>query len=348
MWNGFVGQTIASTSRTQRTIGQIFMFLCLAIVLYSSRTIINLVRGPTQIGEERLASLSNPVLNFWNFVTVDGSETITTGIESIQRSTRNGVVESEKVTGEYMAMAVGKHLLVVKAKPAEKAKKYTGTIVALPVDVKKRIFSDAKDAPEELEAATIPVMLDASKNYADDDFWSGLSVAVLFALLAIWLFYLYKRRTDSPEKHPLAKAISQYGPLYSLVPQIDAEVNAGSAYLLGVKMTDNWLISCTITKSNVMRRDEVVWAYKKKTKHSVNLIPTGTSYSTVLRDSRGKAFEVSASTEQQTEGFLSGIVNRTPWVVVGFDKDLEKLYMKNVAEFSALVVQRKATMASRT
>jgi hypothetical protein len=158
------------------------------------------------------------------------------------------------------------------------------------------------------------------------------------------LFYLYKKRTDSPEKHPLAKAIAQYGPIYSLVPQIDAEVAAGSAYLLGVRMTDNWLISCTITKSTVMRRDEIVWAYKKRTKHSVNFIPTGTTYSSVLRDSRGKAFEISGSNEQQVEGFLDGVLKQTPWVVVGFDKEINKLYTKNLTEFSSLVAKRRATL----
>jgi hypothetical protein len=341
MWNGFIGQTIASTSRTLRTLGKILMFIVLAILVYSSRKIINLAVGPAKLDERQLTALTSPSLR--DYATVEGRDTDTTGVEAIQRSTRNGVVESEKVTGEYMMTVVGKHLLVVKAKPHEKAGVYTGAVVTLPPDLKTRIFSGAKDA-DEIEAATFPVILDASKEYADDDFWSGIGGAVLLGLIALRLFYLYKKRTDSPEKHPLAKAIAQYGPIYSLVPQIDAEVAAGSAYLLGVRMTDNWLISCTITKSTVMRRDEIVWAYKKRTKHSVNFIPTGTTYSSVLRDSRGKAFEISGSNEQQVEGFLDGVLKQTPWVVVGFDKEINKLYTKNLTEFSSLVAKRRATL----
>jgi len=346
MWDGFVGQTIASTSRTLRTIGKIFAVLALAIVLYSSKTIINLASGPAQFGEEQLTSASNFELKLRNYVTVRGGATDTTGIESIQQSTRNGMVESEKVIGEYMVMPVGRHLLIVKAKPKEKADLYTGTVVPLPADLKRRIFFNAQDSAE-LEAVTFSVMLDASKEYANDDFWSGLSVALLFILLATWLYYLSKRRIDSPEKHPLARAIAQYGALYSLVPQIDAEVKAGSAYMLGVRMTDNWFVSCTVTNSTVMRRDEVLWAYKKRTKHSVNFVPTGSSYSSVLRDSRGKAFEISASTEEQSDGFLNAIVSRTPWIIVGYDKKLEKLYKKSRAEFLALVAQRKDSAGGR-
>lgn len=344
MWAGFIGQTIASTSRTLRTIGKILGLLALAIILYTSKTITNLAVGPAHFDEGQLVALSNSNLKLRDYVTVNGKDTDTTGIESIQQSTRNGVVESEKVTAEYMMMIVGKHLLVVKAKPEQKVEVYTGRIVALPDGLKKRLYSGVQDA-REIEAATFPVMLDESKDYADDDFWSGITVALLFVVGAMWLFYLYRRRTDSPEKHPLAKMISKYGPIFSLVPQIDAEVAAGSSYLLGVKMTENWLISCTVTKSIVMRRDEVLWAYKKRTRHSVNLIPTGTSYCAVLRDSRGKAFEISASNEQQTEDFLTTIACRTPWVIVGYDKKLEKLYKKSRPEFSAMVAQRKAALA---
>jgi len=344
MWEGFIGQTIASTSRTLRTIGKMLAILALAIILYTSKTITNLAAGPAHFGEDQLVALSNSNLKLRDYITVKGRDTDTTGIESIQQSTRNGVVESEKVTAEYMMMIVGRHLLVVKAKPKEKADAYLGKIVALPDDLKKRIFSGLQNS-KQIEEATFPVMLDASKEYADNDFWSGITVALLFVAGAMWLFYLYRKRTDSPEKHPLARMISRYGPIFRLVPQIDAEVAAGSSYLLGVRMTENWLISCTVTKSIVMRRDELLWVYKKRTKHSVNLIPTGTSYSAVLRDSRGKTFEISASNEEQTEGFLSTLACRTPWVIVGYDKKLEKLYKKNRVEFSAMVSQRKAALA---
>jgi hypothetical protein len=345
MWEGFVGQTIASTSKTLRTIGKILAFLALAILLYRSKTIINLAAGPAHFGEDQLVTLSNSNARLRNYITVRGRDTDTTGIESIQKSTRNGVVESERVTAEYMVMIVGKHLLVVKAKPKEQADSYLGRIVALPDDLKKRLFSGLQDS-RSIEEATFPVMLDASEEYADSDFWSSVTVALLFVIGAMWLFYLYKKRTDSPETHPLERMISKYGPIFSLVPQIDAEVAAGSSYLLGVRMTENWLISCTVAKSIVMRRDELLWVYRKRTKHSVNLIPTGTSYSAVLRDSRGKTLEISATNEEQTEGFLSTIVCRTPGVIVGYDKKLDKLYRKDRLEFSTMVSQRKAALAS--
>jgi hypothetical protein len=97
-----------------------------------------------------------------------------------------------------------------------------------------------------------------------------------------------------------------------------------------------------------MRRDEIVWVYKKRTKHSVNLIPTGTTYSLILRDTRGKALEISNS-EQYVNNFLSSLMEQTPWVLFGYDSKLEKLDKKQPQSFGQVVAERKATMeAART
>ena len=145
------------------------------------------------------------------------------------------------------------------------------------------------------------------------------------------------------ERHPLCKALSQYGPLYSVVPEIDADVTAGTSSLNSVTFSRNWIISCWLTRVAVMRRDEIIWAYKKRTKHSVNFIPTGSSYSLVLRDARGKLLELSNS-EQMVDGYLASLGQKTPWVIFGYDRKLEKLYKKELQSFAQTVSDRRATM----
>jgi hypothetical protein len=92
-----------------------------------------------------------------------------------------------------------------------------------------------------------------------------------------------------------------------------------------------------------MRRDEIIWAYKKRTKHSVNLIPTGSSYSLVLRDARGKLLELPNS-EQLIDSYLASLVEQTPWVIFGYDRKLEKLYKKQLQSFAQTVSDRRSTM----
>jgi hypothetical protein len=241
-----------------------------------------------------------------------------------------------------MALLVGHHILVVKAKPGDNAQKYTGEITPLPEDVKKEVFSEIADPS--LQAAVLPLMLEATGGYGDDLILGYIAVGAL-VLSGLWALSQSNRRTEMPERHPLCKALSHYGPLHSVVPQIDADVAAGTSTLSSVTFTRNWIISCWLTQVAVMRRDEIIWAYKKRTKHSVNFIPTGTSYALVLRDTRGKLLELSSS-EKYVDSYLKSLAEQTPWVIFGYDRKLEKLYKKQREIFAQTVSGRKAAIGT--
>jgi Family of unknown function (DUF6709) len=269
----------AATTKTLRRLGIVLLLAALALALHGARMFMNVTQGPVQLDDARLTAITNPTFEFHDYVTVIGRKTASSGMTWVEKTTRNGVVESQRTTAEFMSMIVGKHILVVKAKPGEALQKYTGGIVPLPPDIRQRVFADLPDP--DLQAATLPVMLDASKRYGEDLVLGYILIAGL-GLPGLWALVQSKRRSDIPERHPLCKALLEYGPLYTLVPQIDAEFAAGNSTLSGTTFTLNWVVSCWLTKSLVMRRDEIIWAYKKRTKHSVNFIPTGTTYALIL------------------------------------------------------------------
>jgi hypothetical protein len=340
MWNGFVGQRITATTKTLHRVGIGLAVAVLLLALYGARTFLNVMEGPAQFDEARLTAITNPGSQMRDYATVQGRNTVSTGITSIAKTTRNGVVESERKTGEFMGMIVGKHILIVKTKAGEVSQKYTGGIVSLPDDLKREIFSNMAD--KDLQAATLPLMLDATGTYGDDliigyVLFGGLVLACLWALVQS------KRRTENPESHPLCKALSEYGPLYTLIPEIDAEFAAANSRFGRASFTRNWVISCALGHSLVMRREEIVWAYKKRTKHSVNFIPTGTSYALILRDRRGKLLEESA-TEEHVNSYLSTFAQQTPWIIFGYDTKVEKLYKKQRETFYETVSERKHAM----
>ena len=342
MWNGFIGQRIAATNKTLRRLGTTFLLMAACLTVYELRTFINNLQGPIALDEARLADITNPSVRLRNYATVLGQKAVATGITSIQRTTRNGVVESERTTAELMALLVGNHILVVKARPGETSAKYTGELVALPEDVKREIFSQI--AEPHLRSATFPLLLDAAANYG------GELVLVYIAIGALLFLALYataqsKRRTEIPERHPISKELSQYGPLYSIVPEIDADVAHGTSTLSSTTFSRNWIISCWLTQVAVMKRDEIIWAYKKQTRHSLNFIPTGSSYGLVLRDSRGKLLELTSS-EKNVDFYLKSLAEQTPWVVFGHDRKLEKLYKKERQAFAQTVSERRAAMGA--
>jgi len=339
MWHGFIGQRIAATAKTLHYVGVVLLLAALVFGLACARTFINVMKGPTQFDEIRLASITNPAVELHNYATIQGLSTISTEITSTEKTTSNGVT-SQRTTGEYMGTIVGKHILFVKAKPGQIATTYTGEIVPLPSDIKKQVFSNMED--QDLEAMTLPVMLDATGIYGHDLILAYVAVGVLM-LSGLWAFIQSKRRTETPESDPLCRALSVYGPLVSVVPQIDGEFRAGNSVLGGATFTLNWVIVCSLGRSLVMRRDEIIWAYKKRTRHSVNFIPTGTSFAIILRDARGKLVELSAS-EQQVDSYLSSLERQTPWVVFGYDSKLEKHYNKQRQGFAQAVIERKTAM----
>jgi hypothetical protein len=340
MWHGFIGQRIAATNKTLHRSGVVLVAAALALCAYGAKTFINVKQGPTKFTEAQLTAIGNPNLQFRDFVAVEGRNTISTGITAIEKTTRNGVVESQKTTGEYMATIVGKHILVVRAKPGDIRENYTGAIKSLPDDLKKAVFSGMADP--DLQAATLPVMLDATASYGEESILGYVVVGAL-VLSGLWMFLLSKKRTEMPERHPLCKALSQYGPLHSVVPQVDADVASGTATFSSATFSRDWILSCWLTQVAVMRRDEVIWAYKKRTKHSVNFIPTGSSYSLVLRDARGKLLELSNS-EKYVDGYLASLAEQTPWVIFGYDRKLEKLYKKQLQSFVQTVSDRRAAI----
>jgi hypothetical protein len=340
MWHGFIGQRIAATAKTLHYVGVVLLLAALVFGLAFARTFINVMKGPTQFDEIRLAGITNPAAELHNYATVQSRKTVSTGITSTEKTSSNGVVTSQITTGEYMGTIVGKHILLVKANPGQIATTYTGEIVSLPSDVKKEVFSNMAD--KDLEAATLPVMLDATGIYGDGLILAYVAIGVLM-LSGLWAFIQSKRRTETPESHPLCKALSAYGPLVSVVPQIDGEFGAGNSTLGGATFTLSWVIVCSLGKSLVMRRDEIIWAYKKRTKHSVNFIPTGTSFGMILRDARGKLLELSAS-EQQVDSYLSSLARQTPWIIFGYDSKLAKHYSKQRQVFAQAVTERKTAM----
>lgn len=340
MWDGFIGQAIADANKTHRNLGVGLLLAALAVCAYFGRSFINIQQGPATLDDAQLVAINHPNLLLRNFVAVEGRNTASSGLSDVEKTIRDGTVESQTTTAEYMVTIVGKRILIVKADPGDKAQKYTGTLTALPDDIKKDVFSHMPEPA--MQAATLPLLLDAADPYGGS-IRLGYIVVGVCVLLALWVLLLSKRRTDIPERHPLCKLLLQYGPLEAVVPEIDADVASGSSTFAAATFSRNWVITCWPMHVGVMRRDEIVWAYQKKTKG----IRSGTTYTLILRDARGQLLELSSS-EKDVNSYLTRLSEETPWVIFGFDQKLDELYNKQLQSFVQAVSDRKtSTLAAK-
>ncbi len=89
----------------------------------------------------------------------------------------------------------------------------------------------------------------------------------------------------------------------------------------------------------VGRIDDLLWAYKKVTKHSVNFIPTGKSFAAelVFADRR----ETIPGSADGVDGLLAHLATRAPWVVFGYDKELESEVKREPQGFRTAIDARR-------
>ncbi len=84
---------------------------------------------------------------------------------------------------------------------------------------------------------------------------------------------------------------------------------------------------------HVLPNDKIVWAFQRTTTHRTNGIKTGTTYEVALKNYEKKNFQISVPNEQTGQEILQYIVEAMPWVVVGYNNDLNKLFSSDYQNF---------------
>ena len=122
---------------------------------------------------------------------------------------------------------------------------------------------------------------------------------------------------------------------------LEASREAGSPRYKGGGwlVTDKYLIQRTLFRFDLLRLADLLWAYKRVTRHSVNFIPTSKTYAGVLACYGGTA-EVRGSATK-VDSVLNFAAQRAPWAVFGFSEELSKLFSQKTQEFCSAVEQRR-------
>ncbi len=86
----------------------------------------------------------------------------------------------------------------------------------------------------------------------------------------------------------------------------------------------------------MLSNEKIVWAFQRTTTHRTNGIKTGTTYEIALKNYEKKNFQVSVPNEQTGQEILQYIVEAMPWVVVGYNNDLNKMFSGDYQNFLQL------------
>ncbi len=301
---------------------------------------LNFFLGCQKIEASELARLTSPTRRMRNFVTVGGSKSVPTGYQDIvkQVDKYSGQVTSTEVKDEYVLLKAGERVLLVKAPPGPEKLEYSGELVPTRESVQRDLIQPlAADHPE-FGHMILPFTLNAA-DYRERGFW-GLGLGLPLLLLSGWNCSKGFRRQSEIQSTPIWRHLSAYGEVQQLSLQIEAEQRPDDLNFGGLRVTRSWLIKRSSFSTWVSPIDDLAWVYKKVTKHSVNFIPTGKTYSVVLVGRHRQRVEAQMK-EAAVNALLQHLAARVPWAIYGYDKNVAAAWQKDPAGFVAVIDSRR-------
>ncbi|MGA9751573.1 MAG: DUF6709 family protein [Acidobacteriota bacterium] len=327
--------TAECRKRYARIVG-LWRLIALAALIFAAanyRYIVNFTNGPYPMSEQDLISATKGSSPARYFVRVKGTHLIDTGVQEITVTKDHGVEQSRKVTGRFYGLRMGRHALIVKT--ASPATTLVGTLVPIPKDLRHQL------GLEKADSRVYPLFLDTGP-FREPGYWAIGAYVLLLAAAVYFAVPAWRKRRD-PSADPTIKRVASWGHPIALSQEIEKQY-AGSVLFRtnSVVLTKDYIIQETFFAFSIVRFDDLLWAYKRVVKKSVNLIPVGKDHEAVLVCYGGVvAVKTSESEVLKIIGFAA---QRAPWAALGYTKELEKDYSKQRSAFCWAIEARKKQM----
>jgi len=173
-----------------------------------------------------------------------------------------------------------------------------------------------------------------------DRLWAILVGAVV-ALFGLALFG-FGIRLGGGYRHPIFRALGDEAP--DIVGQVEREME--SALVFGewdgrIYLSDHWLLSGGV----LIRLSDLLWFYPKTTKHSVNLVPTGTTRSVELFTTDRSGYSVlplTVNARDDADALYAELLKRAPWAFAGFRPKWRGKWERIAREVESKVASRRS------
>lgn len=341
MWDNFIGRHIRRGTRNL-FIWNSLILLGLAVAGYfTSRYYYNFFLGPFKVDAAEWSNLQNPDERLEYYVEVASDQVVETDIIHKKDRRRRGRKIGEEVVSRDLLFAVGDTALVVEYDPNDPVKNRVGG--KLEPLARPELYLKHSQTFNAKHVA--PVKVDATGFRLRG--WIGLAVMSPLGLLAVFNIYRGVKRWNDPSGHPLAKQLERYGDPAEVCAKIESEWESDDKEAVGpVAVTRMWLIHPHTFGMTLVHLGEAVWVYKSATRHYHNGIPTGTTYTDVLCDNRGNQHSFTLKNEGLCDQFVIAVAHRVPWILTGYDEDLEQMWKKDKERVYQLLEERRQEFAA--
>jgi hypothetical protein len=312
--------------------------------LSQQRYIHNFLKGPFEMSSTELASIGRARIDITKnsryFARVVGTEAFDTGIEKISVEERNGVETSRSTAAKYYALLIGDKFLIVETE-TEMPLNAEGELLPLPIDLEHKIFGTEKE--QAYRQNLYPFYL--TKGSFRTRGYIAIAASLIFTFFLIKVSLPKWKYLQNPLTIPVIKRVTAWGDIYSISADIEHEFRNPQLY--GVNnwtLTDKYLIKPSFFYFNVFRITDLLWAYKRVTKHSVNFIPTGKTFKAVLLCYGGTASI--EGDENRADVILQFVAKRAPWAFLGYSPEIANLANMDMKQLCLEVEKRKQVSLS--
>ena len=345
MHEKYILSCIKRTNRNLMIVSLLIFIVVVITVSFSANYLYNVFLGPFDIDTNTLTSITNTDSLQKYYVTVNAEDSLETGLSYVRETIdeRTKKVKSTSYDSDYLLLLVGEKALVAKVPYGTKPGKiFSGALAELPSDVEYELTQIAKEqgiADQDFKNRLLPVMLDVN------DFKTAgyVEVTILLILLLIVLFCVISFMKSSTDmyRHSIFKKLALYGEVEAVENEINNAFSSPNTKIIGkVTVAGPWISIKKAFSTQFVKSDDVLWIYKKITKHSYNFIPTGKSYE-LLVYFRNKSVSVVKMKEKHVDSAIDSIYQVAPWVVVGYSDDINSIWKKQFDTFVSEVESRK-------
>jgi hypothetical protein len=357
MWSGFCGDIIRKTNQRLLIVVLILAAGLIFFFGYNHAYFYGFFRGPQAVSQNQLLAAKDAGAFADSFLIVNGGATAGTGL---YETTTDKTHPEGYISARYLATEIGGKKLLVRVSPelplaqdrangdasATAFMTLTGHVTPLTSNLSATLAAATAAGDEEY----LPYLLDV---YEYKIFgWISIVIGGFFLALTLWGAGVYFSRNSDPAKDSFARALAKYGPLASVVPQVDAEMMSVHTTVArranAVHVGQQWLVAVQPFRAYGARLDGLVWAYRLIVKRKMyGVITVGTRHTLLLYDRYGQKIAVQLD-EPKTAELLQLLRNISPQAIFGYDKRLLKIWRAGTgADRTGFITEAQALLAGQ-
>ena len=343
--NSFLAKNIERCNRNLMVVCIVVIVAGIGGFLWNARYLANVVLGPAAIEQERLLfSKSDLPDTFRNYVKVNADEVYDTGATYVEVSKYN----VETVKSKYILLEIKDKLLLAEIDPTggivdgAKNVSLTGAITTIASDESEKVLEPLFRKQPELRSDVLPFVLKAKNDFSTPAL-IGSGIGLLLLTISGFCLWSALKKAGNPEDSAVMKSLAVYGSPQKVAASIDSEFGGQHEKIGPIYILPTWIVKNNTFSVSVQHVEDIVWMYKKVTKHSVNFIPTGKTYEVILHNSQGNVINLTGNSlnDEKTTKMLEKIYQRVPWVVTGYDNELISYWNSNKTAFVQTVKSRQ-------